>query len=149
MVLGGYTSRQPRSWIAAIGEAPHCAVASSGENGGVAFLGQANRDAQCDALEWVRLPCSDALMMQAAQRPTPAAISDVTCRLANYTCAQGMGSIGVSRIRGVDGGTCLAVAHWGVESALRMGGIKNLHPVTRNASLVCPAGARAKFSSTP
>jgi hypothetical protein len=29
-----------------------------------------------------------------------------------------------------------------------MGGIKNLHPVTRNGSVVCQAGARAKFSST-
>jgi hypothetical protein len=62
------------------------------EGGGVVFLGQAM--AMRNAKPSTGLD-NHALMMQAAQRPTPAAISDVTCRLANYTCAQGMGSIGV------------------------------------------------------
>jgi hypothetical protein len=135
------------SWISAIGEAPRCAVESSGENrGGGSCFWASNSDAR-DAMpsNGVRQPCFDDA--SSAEANASGHLTMSPARLANYTCAQSWAPLESHRFRGVDGGTCLAVAHWGAESALGMGGIKNLHPVTRHAAVVCQAGARAKFSS--
>ena len=103
------------SWIPAIGEAPRCAVESSGENregGLVSGQAMAMRDAMPSTGS-----DNHALMMQAVQRPTPAAISDVTCPPGKLYARRARAPLEGHRFRGVDGGTCLAVAHWGAESA--------------------------------